>query len=190
MRSFLIVTTFVLANAFSTFPASSQETVKDLAAKASAEFRLLNAFQTLERMTSQMNHFLIYAIQAERGGWDVVEFSGTTDYGSTNPYMILSTAEDVQIEIARASNTISKSKVATDDELSSAESAVESINSLLSLAPQIADMVEAGQLDEAVLLYHETGQPAYEAAKRSTQSGVGTTQKRLAKTLLGIRIAK
>lgn len=185
MRSLIIVALFTIMSAT---PATAQETIKDLAAKAHAELRLLNSFQTLERMTSQMNHFFVSSIQAERGGWIVVEFVNPTD--DENSYMIRSTAEDVQIEVARASKSISKSKVATDDELANAKSAVENLNSLLALAPQIADMVSAGELDAADLLYHQTGQPAYNNALRGAQSGVGTVQKRLSKTLLKIRVTK
>lgn len=170
-------------------PAGAQSSVKDLAAKASAELRLLTAFQTLERMTSQMNHFLIYAITSERGGWGVLEFVDTTDYG-TNAYVIRSTAEDVEIEVARAKNAISKSKVATTDEMKALTSLSEQLDVLVGLAPQVADMVTAGTLDEASVLYHEVGQPAYENALRNAQSAVGTVQKRLGKTLIGIRVAK
>ena len=70
MRIFSIATAFGLFFALFVSPANAQDSVKDLAAKASAELRLLTAFQALERMTSQMNHFLVYAIEAER--WGVV----------------------------------------------------------------------------------------------------------------------
>ncbi len=185
MRSLIIV---VLFSIMSVIPATAQETVKDLAAKASAELRLLSSFQTLERMTSQMDHFFVSSIQAERGGWIVVEFVNPTD--DENSYMIRSTAEDVQIEVARANKTISKSKVATDDEPANAKSVVENLNSLLALAPEIADLVSQGELDAADLLYHQSGQPAYSNALRGAQSGVGTVQKRLSKTLLKIRVTK
>ncbi len=169
-------------------PAAAQETAKELAAKASAELRLLTSFQTLERMTSQMNHFFVSSIQAERGGWTVVEFANPTD--DENSYMIRSTAENLQFEVARANRSISKSKVATEDELANAKSAVENLNSLLALAPEIADLVSAGELDAADLLYHQKGWPAHINALRGAQSGVGTVQKRLSKTLLSIRVAK
>ena len=83
-----------------------------------------------------------------------------------------------------------KSKVATEDELKSAEAVIDNLNVLVSLAPQIADMVADGELDAAAVLYHETGQLAHENALRGAQSSVGTVQKRLGKTLLNIRIAK
>jgi len=165
--------------------ANAQESVKDLAATASAELRLLIAFQTLERMTSQMDHFLIYSIQAERGGWSV-----NTVKHVENSYVIRSTAEDMQVEVARAINSIKKSKVATEDELTSAAAVEESLTVLITLASQIADLVDTGELDAAASSYRETGQTAHENAIRGTQSSVGTVQKRLGKTLLKIRIAK
>lgn len=174
----------------STIPSNAQESVKELAAKASAELRLLTNFQTLERMTSQMNYFLVYAVEAERGGWEVIEFNNAPDGSSANAYMIRSTSEDVQLEIARANSSILKSKVATDDELNSAKATVAKLGVLISLAPQIADMVAEGKLDAAAVLYHETGQPAHESALRGAQSSVSTVQKRLGKTLLKIRVAK
>ncbi len=181
---------FGLCFALSAFPASAQESIKELAAKASAELRLLTSFQTLERMTSQMNHFLVYAIEAERGGWNVIEFVNAADVGSTNAYAIGSTSEDIQVESARANSSIMKSKVASEDELKSAEAAFDNLNVFVSLAPQIANMVAEGKLDEAAVLYHETGQPAHENALRGAQSSVSTVSKRLGKTLLKIRIAK
>lgn len=190
MRYLAKATAFSLYFALSAFPASAQESIKDLAAKASAELRLLTAFQTLERMTSQMNHFLVYAIEAERGGWDIVEFNNAPDGNSSNPYIIRKTSENIQSESAQAIKSITKSKVATEDELKSAEAAIDNLNVLISLAPQIADMVAEGDLDAAAVLYHETGQPAHENALRGAQSSVSTVQTRLTKTLLKIRIAK
>ena len=190
MRYLSMATAIGLYFALSAFPASTQESIKELAAKASAELRLLTAFQTLERITSQMNHFLVYSIEAERGGWDVVEFNNSPSGNSANAYMIRSTAEDIQLESVRANSSIMKSKVATEDELKSAEAAVDNLNVLVSLAPQIANMVAEGELDEAAVLYHETGQPAHENALRGAQSSVSTVSRRLNKTLLKIRIAK
>ena len=190
MRYLSMATAFGLCLALFAFPANAQESVKELAAKASAELRLLAAFQTLERMTSQMNHFLVYAIEAERGGWNVIEFVNDADVGSTNSYAIRSTSEDIQIESARANSSIMKSKVATEDELKSAETAFNNLKVLISLAPQIAGMIAEGELDKAAVLYHETGQPAHENALRGAQSSVSTVSKRLGKTLLKIRIAK
>ena len=190
MRKLTVATAICIFFTISVHSAIAQETVKDLASKASAELRLLTAFQTLERMTNQMNYFLIYSVEAERGGWDVVEFNNAAYDGSANAYMIRSTAEDVELEIARANSSIMKSKVATEDELKSAEATMASLGVLLSLAPQISDLVEEGALDQAALLYRETGQPAHENALRGALSSVGTVQKRLGKTLLSIRIAK
>ncbi|MBT8460773.1 MAG: hypothetical protein KJN60_13975 [Boseongicola sp.] len=190
MRFLSVATAIGLLFAASILPANAQESVKELAAKASAELRLLTAFQTLERMTSQMNHFLVYAVEAERGGWDVIEFNNAPDGNSANAYMIRSTSEDIQLEIARANSSIMKSKVATEDELKDAEATMASLGVLVSLAPQIADMVAEGELDAAAVLYHETGQPAHENALRGAQSSVSTVQKRLGKTLLMIRVAK
>lgn len=168
----------------STLPLNAQETVKELAAKASAELRLLTAFQTLERMTGQMNHFLIYAIEAERGGWRVVAKD------VSNHYVLLSTVEDLQHEIGRASSSIRKSKVATEDELAGAETIVEQLTVLMGLAPEVSRLISTGAFDEAAALYKEEGHSAYESALGNAQSGVITSQKRLGKTLLNIRIAK
>lgn len=68
MRTVRSVITIGLLLFLTVSPIHAQEPVKELAAKVSPELRPLSAFQTLERMTSQMNHFLIYAIEAERGG--------------------------------------------------------------------------------------------------------------------------
>lgn len=190
MRIFSIATAFGLFFALFVSPANAQDSVKDLAAKASAELRLLTAFQALERMTSQMNHFLVYAIEAERGGWGVLEIIDTANSYGSNAFVIRGTSADVQLESARANSSIMKSKVATEDELKSAEAVIDNLNVLVSLAPQIADMVADGELDAAAVLYHETGQLAHENALRGAQSSVGTVQKRLGKTLLNIRIAK
>ena len=190
MRSLFMAAAIGLFVVVSISPANAQDSVKDLAAKASAEMRLLTAFQTLERMTSQLNHFLVYAIVSERGGWDIVEFNNAPEGYDTNAYIIRSTAEDVQLEIGRANSSIMKSKVATEDELKNAETAMDSLGILISLAPQIADMVAEGELDAAAILYRETGQPAHENALRGAQSSVSTVQKRLGKTLLMIRVAK
>lgn len=176
--------------AASTFPTNAQESVEELAARASAELQLLTSFQTLERMTSQMNYFLVYAIEAERGGWDVVEFNNAPSGNSANAYMIRSTAEDVQIESARANSSIMRSKVATEDELKSAETTITNLTVLVSLSGQIADMVANGRLDEAAVLYHEIGQPAHENALRGAQSSVSFVQRRLGRTLLDIRLAE
>ena len=190
MRILTMAAALGLFFATSVIPANSQESVKELATKASAELRLLTAFQTLERMTSQMNHFLVGAIEAERGGWAVVEFNNVPEGTNANAYMIRSTAEDAQLEIARANKTILKSKFATEEELKGAQAAIEGIGLLLDLAPQIADMVKAGELDAAGLLYLESGKAAFESALRGSQSSASTVSKRLGKTLLDIRIAK
>ena len=190
MRFLMMATATGFLIAASILPASAQESVKELAARASAELRLLTAFQTLERMTSQINHFFVSSVQAERGGWDVVEFNNAPDGTNANVYMIRNTAEDIQVEIARANSSIMKSKVATEDELKGAEATMANLNVLISLAPKVADMVAEGELDAAAELYHETGQPAHENALRGAQSSVGTVQKRLGKTLLMIRVAK
>ena len=190
MRFLSTVATIGLLIVASVFPAHAQESTKELAAKASAELQLLTAFQSLERMASQMNHFLVYAIQAERGGWEAREFNNVPEGASANFYIIHATAEDLQVDVARANRTIVKSKVAIEDELKGAETILESMGSLLNLAPQIADMVKAGELDAATALYRKSGHPAYESALRSAQSSVGTVSSRLGKTLLDIRIAK
>ena len=91
---------------------------------------------------------------------------------------------------ARASKSISTSKVATDDEIGQAESAVENLDVLVALAPEIAELLSAGDHDAAALLYREKGRPAHISALRGVQSGVSTTQKRLSRTLLNIRGAK
>lgn len=184
MRSSLLILATGLCIALSGLTASAQDSVKELAAKASAELRLLNAFQTLERMTSQMNHFIVYSIEAERGGWRVLE----KEVG--NDYAILSNAARAQEEAGRASNSIQKSKVATVDELGGAESAVQNLNVLLALAPQIANLIAAKEFDEAAALYREVGQAAHANAIRGTQSSMTTVQKRLSKTLLSIRTIK
>lgn len=163
---------------------SAQETVKDLAAKASAELRLLNAFQTLERSTSQMNHILVYAVVAERGGWRVA----AKEVG--NDYVLKGTVEDLQPVISRANASIQKSKVATEDELKNADTVIASFGTLFDLAPQISELISSDEFDAAANLYKEEGHAAYESALNNAQSGVSTSQKRLGKTLLGIRIAK
>lgn len=173
-----------LVLAITILPVNAKETVKDLAAKASAELRLLTAFQTLERMTGQMNHFLIYVIEAERGGWRVIAKD------VSNHYVLIGTAEDLLTEIGRASSSIRKSKVATEDELKSAETVVEQLRILIDLAPMVSGLISTGAFDEAAVLYKEEGHAAYESAIRNAQSGVITSQKRLGKTLLDIRIAK
>lgn len=189
MRIFSVAVAAGLFFIASVLPSFAQDSVKELAANASAELRLLTDFQTLERMTSQMNYFLVYAVAAERGGWDVIEFNNAPEGSSSNAYMIRSTAEDVQLEIARANGSILKSKVATEDETKSTEVIMANLRVLVSLASRIADMVEDDQLDAAVVLYHETGQPAYENALRGAQSSVSTVQRRLGKTLLTLRVA-
>ena len=168
---------------------AAQETVKELAAKAGAELRLLNAFQVLERSTFQMNHVLIYANVAERGGWGALDFVETTDYG-TNSYVIRNEPVDQKPIVARAHNAVQKSKVATEDEKKGAAIVMENLDLMFALAPKIADLFVAGEFDQASALYHEEGQPVFEAAVRNAQSGVVTVQKRLGKTLLEMRIAK
>ena len=135
MRSLFKAAAIGLFVVASISPANAQESVKELATKASAEMRLLTAFQTLERMTSQINHYLVYAIEAERGGWDIVEFNNAPEGYDTNAYIVRSTAEDVQFEIGRANSSILKSKVATEDELKNAEAAMDSLGVLVALAP-------------------------------------------------------
>lgn len=49
MRAITFTIAVALAMASSFLPVSAQETVKNLAKKASAEQQLMNAFQTLER---------------------------------------------------------------------------------------------------------------------------------------------
>ncbi len=165
-------------------PAHAQETPQQLAARASAELRLLGSLQVLERMTSQLNHYMVYSIEAERGGWRAME----KEIG--NDYVIRSNADSAKLEVARAHSSIRKSDVATEDELKGAEAAVENLNVLIELAPQIAEMILADEFDAAAALYKETGQPARDHAIRGAQSSIGTVQKRLGKTLLSIRTAK
>ena len=184
MRILSIVTAITFFLVSSALPAIAQDSTKDLAVRASAELRLLTAFRTLERMTSQMNHFIVYGLLAERGGWRVVE----KDVG--NAYIIQATAESAEVEVARAYSSIKKSKVATEDEKKNAESAVENLNVLIALAPELAALIEAGNLDAAAGLYRETGHSAHEAAFRGAQSSVGTVHKRLGKTLLEMRFSE
>ena len=174
--------------AFSALSSAAQNSVKDLAAKASAELRLLTAFQTLERVTSQINHALVYPIQAERGGWDAVKFVDSTSYN--NAFVAQNAVNKTEVEIARAKGGIAKSKVVSDDELKSLDPIIEGLDVLVALAPQIGDMIKAGELDAAAALYQRVGQPAYLDALRGSQSSGRTVSKRLGKTLLDIRIAK
>ncbi|MCU9849813.1 hypothetical protein OEZ60_17585 [Defluviimonas sp. WL0024] len=173
-----------LCLALSGLSANAQETAKELAAKASDELRLLTSLQVLERMTSQVNHFLVYSIEAERGGWRVME----KEIG--NDYAIRSNADRAAAEVATAYNSVKKSKFATEDELKGAEAAFENVNVLIALAPQIADLILAKDFDAAAALYRETGQSAYDGANRGAQSATTTVQKRLGKTLLSIRVVK
>ena len=143
MRSFWTAIAASLCLVLATMPAGAQETAKDLAARASAELRLFNALQVLERMTSQVNHFIVYSIEAERGGWRVME----KEIG--NDYAIRSNADRAQVEIVRAHSSIQKSKVATEDELKGADAAVDNVNVLIALAPQIADLITARNFDAA-----------------------------------------
>jgi hypothetical protein len=184
MRSFLnaVLPSFCLA--LSVLSASAQDSTKELAAKATDELRLLSSLQQLERMTSQVNHFLVYSIEAERGGWRVME----KEIG--NDYAIRSNADRAKVEIVRAFNSVKKSKSATDDEVKGAKAAFENLNILIALAPEIADLITADEFDAAAALYRDTGQRAHDLALRGAQSSVGTIQKRLGKTLLGIRMAK
>jgi hypothetical protein len=184
MRSSVMTVAAGLCLALSVWAANAQDTAKDLAAKATAELRLLSSLQLLERMTSQVNHYMVYSIEAERGGWRVME----KEIG--NDYAIRSNADRAQVEIVRAHASIRKSKVATEDELKGADAAFENVNILIALAPQIADLISAGDFDAAAVLYHENGQTAHDIALRNVQSSAGTVQKRLGKTLLGIRTAK
>ena len=184
MHSFTLAAAAGLFIALPVLSVEAQESVKDLAAKASAELRLMNSLQTIERTTSQLNHYLVYSIEAERGGWRVLE----KEIG--NDYAIRSNAERAKTDVARANNAILKSKFATEDELKKAASAVENGNILIELAPQIADLITAGQFDTASELYKEIGQPAHLKALQGAQSSVGTVQKRLGKTLLDMRLAK
>lgn len=141
-------------------------------------------------MTSYVNHFLVYAIEAERGGWGARRLTMEYKARSFNSYVIHRASADVQVDIGRANSSIMKSKAATEDELKSAEAIHDNLNVLVALSSQIADMIKDGKLDAAAVLYHEAGQPAHENALRGAQSSVGTVQKRLGKTLLKIRIAK
>ena len=184
MRSSWMVLITCLCIVLFSLPSNAQDSVKELAAKASGELRLLNSLQTLEWMTSQINHFMVYSIEAERGGWRVME----KEVG--NDYAIRSNAARVQEEAARASSSIQKSKVATEGELEGAETAVQNLNVLLALAPQIADLISAKEFDQAATLYKENGQSAHDNAIRGAQSSMTTVQKRLGKTLLDLRIAE
>lgn len=184
MRAITFTIAVALAMASSFLPVSAQETVKNLAKKASAEQQLMNAFQTLERQTFQMNNILIYSVVAERGGWRVA----AKEVG--NDYVLSGTVEDLRPGINRASASIRRSKVATDDELRNAETVLASIETLFELAPQISDLILTDQFDEASVLYKKEGHAAYESALTNAQSGVITSQKRLGKTILKIRIAK
>ena len=80
MRSFWMAVLTGLCLVLSGPSANAQETAKELAAKASDELRLMTSLQVLERMTSQVNHFLVYSIEAERGGWRVMEKEIGNDY--------------------------------------------------------------------------------------------------------------
>lgn len=175
--------TWCIGLALLPLPASAQETVKELASKASAELRLLSSLQTLERMTSQVNHYLVYGIEAERGGWRVLEKEVSNDYA------LHSIAHRAQLEIVRVNNSIQRNKAATEDELKGADSAVENLEVLLGLTPQIADLISTKELDAAAALYREIGQSAHDKAIRGAQSSIATVQSRLSKTLLGIRTA-
>lgn len=185
MARTLVTSAFLVLSLVS---AAAQDTEKDLAAKASAELRVLTAFQTLERVTSQINHALIYAIQAERGGWDAVTFVDPTAY--TNSFVPQNAVNKTEVEIARARESILKGKSVSEEELKSLGVIVESLDILIALAPQVGDMIKAGELDAAAALYHEVGHPAFLDALRGSQSSAGTVSKRLGKTLLDIRIAK
>lgn len=131
-----------------------------------------------------MNNILIYSVVAERGGWRVA----AKEVG--NDYVLSGTVEDLRPGINRASASIRRSKVATDDELRNAETVLASIETLFELAPQISDLILTDQFDEASVLYKKEGHAAYESALTNAQSGVITSQKRLGKTILKIRIAK
>ena len=131
-----------------------------------------------------MNHFLIYGVVAERGGWKVIAKDVRNDY------VVLGTAEDIQPEMGRAYNSILKNKFVSDDEKVGAEIVLENLQVLISIAPKISEQIVEGNFDEAAILYKRTGYAAYDAALLNAQSGVATVQRRLSKTLLLLRVAK
>lgn len=166
----------------------AQETASDLAVSAGNDARLLQAFQSLERATNQMDHYVAYGIIASGGGWLVIDAYGENPV--SNSYVIRNNADDQALEVARAGATIARSKTATDTDKKNAEAAVASIDDVLENALVIADLLEAEDHDAAVSLYREELVLSRESALRAVQTANSDIQKRLGKTLTGIRLIK
>lgn len=166
----------------------AQESAPDLAASAGNDLRLLQAFQSLERATNQMDHYVAYGIIASAGGWLVIDAYG--DNPVSNSYVIRNNADDQAIEVARAGATVARSKTATETDKKNAEAAVSSIGDVLETALVIADLLEAEDLDAAASLYREKSTLSRDSALGAVQTANSNIQIRLGKTLTAIRLIK
>lgn len=167
-------------------PATAQETPSDLAASAGHDVRLLQAFHTLERAAGQMDHYVAYAIIASSGGWRVTDGSRGNLIG--NGYVIRSNADDLTLEVARAAATVTRSPSATETDVSNAESAASSMETLFDSARTIADLLEVEDMDGAAALYRDRVVEAHAGSIRAVQTSISDVQRRLGRTLIELRM--
>ena len=145
--------------------------------RAKAELELLTALYSLERLANQMNHILVYAVTAERGGWRAL---GT---GIGNDYAIASNANNVDQQLDRLNARIRSNPSVSDAALADMIEVINAIDLLTTLGPEITDLMRARAFDEAIELYRLAGQPAYHTAIRGAHGAIYSVERRLAKAL-------
>lgn len=168
--------------------ALAQQTLSELAASASDDARVLEAFQNIERAARQVDHYVAYSIIASAGGWLVVDAYG--DNPVSNSYVIRNNVDDQRLEVSRAAAAVDRSKTATDVEKSNAEAALASMNAVFVASLAIAEILEDGGQGSAAEIYKSSFVEPQEAALRASMTGASEASKRLNRTILAIRFPK
>jgi hypothetical protein len=166
----------------------AQESPAVLAASASSDAPVVQAFQNIERAARVVDHYVAYSIIASSGGWLVVDAYG--DNQVSNSYVIRNNVDDQKLEVSRAAATVDRSKTATEAEKDAAKDAATSMNAVFEASLAIAESLESGNPSKAAELYRSMFIEPQEAALRASHTGASNTNKRLNKTLLAIRMLK
>lgn len=168
--------------------AIAQQTPSELAASASDDARVLQAFQIIERAARQVDHYVAYGIIASAGGWLVVDGAGGNPVG--NSYVIRNNVDDQRLEVLRAAAAVDRSKTATDAEKGNAKDALASMNAVFTASLAIAEILNVGDPGSAAEIYKSSFIEPQETALRASMTGASVASKRLNMTLLSLRAPK
>ena len=159
------------------------QSAKEIAFKSSGDMRLLITFGRMERAVSDVDSLLSHAIVASAGSWEVVS-------ETSNAELVRAKAKDAHGVAERSNATVHNSKVSTGFQKARSEEIVAHLADMLLAVAEIADALEADDLDLARTLYQSEYQVPFGDAIRVARSSTTELEKSLSGTLFRLSVAQ